>query len=243
MKKWFRFFCCSFFSDKISKEGAKRGYTNVFLGLMLTLVFLWSAFVGGDMLPFGVRYNSSSDFMSTVHAVLASPEGERRIIVEINDGALKARAEDGEYTEDLLVNTLKSEDDRQSYSGWGYDVVVDTRPADTLAEVEFFCVSKDDGELEISYEEYLTLGTVARLNFDVGLRYTGMELRLTDELVEGYLDYLRDLDEETRLEVERLSGELVSNSLTKKEYSRAIYKLYFTFHKIHTNILDERRGV
>ena len=49
MKKWFEFFCLSFFSHKISKEGAKRGYATAFLGLILALIFLWVAFMGGDM--------------------------------------------------------------------------------------------------------------------------------------------------------------------------------------------------
>ena len=55
MKKWFKFFGLGFFSNKASREAARHGYTNVFLGFMLAIVFLWSGFVGGEMLPFGFK--------------------------------------------------------------------------------------------------------------------------------------------------------------------------------------------
>ena len=71
MKKWINFFCLSFFSDKMSKEAARRGYSNVFLGLLLTFALLWCGFVCGEMLPFSAHYNRSPDFQSTVHAVIA----------------------------------------------------------------------------------------------------------------------------------------------------------------------------
>ena len=41
MKKWLQFFTFSFFSHKTSKEAAHRGYTNLFLGLLLSFAFLW----------------------------------------------------------------------------------------------------------------------------------------------------------------------------------------------------------
>ncbi len=227
MKKWFEFFCLSFFSDKISKEGAKRGYANVLLGLILALVFLWSGFVGGDMLPFSARYNNSPDFSATVRAVLANSDVDKRISVEIEDGHLKAKKRGGEYTESLLVNTLENETDKQNYSQNGYNVVIDSRPADTLAEVEAYCLSNDGQELVISYPEYLSLSAVAKLNFDFKLEYTGNALELNDESVEGYRAYLDGLGDENKAETEKLANDLLENKITKSEYNRAIYELYF----------------
>ena len=228
MKKWFRFFGLSFFSHKISKEGARRGYTNVFLGLLLTFVLLWAGFVGGDMLPFSAHYNSSPDFKATVHRTLANPDTDKRICIEIEDGRLKAKKQSGEYTNALLVNTFESESDKQNYSEGGYNVVIDTRPADALAEVEAYCLSNDGKNTEISYEDYLTLSEVARLNFDFGLRYTGDELVLTDESVKGYREYVLGLSDENRAEAEKLADDLAKGDITKDEYNREIYKLYFT---------------
>ena len=43
-------------------------------------------------------------------------------------------------------------------------------PADTFAEIEAYCVSNDGKNTVISYEDYLTLSEVARLNFDFKIR-------------------------------------------------------------------------
>ena len=179
MKKWLRFFCLGFFSDRISRDGAKRGYTNFLLALILALVFLWAGYVGGDILPLMAHYKNSPDLQATVDAVFANVDAE------VKDGVLIA-GKNGEYTVGLLVNTLESEADRQNYSQNGYEVVVDTRPANALAEFEAYCMSNDGQNLKISYEEYLTLGAVAKMNFDFRLDYTGNELKLTADMVEGY---------------------------------------------------------
>lgn len=228
MKKWLKFFGISFFSHSISKEGAKRGYANVFLSFILALVFLWTGFVGGDLLPFGAHYNNSPDFMATAQAVLANADTDKRIDATIEQGVLKAKKHGTEYTESLLVNTFESDADRQSYSKNGYNVVVDMRPANTLAEVEAYCVSNDGNNTVISYDDYLTLSEVARLNFDFRLKYTGNALELSDEAVESYRIYVNGLSDENKTETERLASELAQKSIAKDEYNRAIYELYFT---------------
>ena len=227
MKKWFRFFCLSFFSDKISKEGAKRGYTNVFIGLLLAFVFLWAGFIGGEMLPFTAHYNNSTDFAATVRSVLANPDLSKRISVEIGDSLLKAKKQGGDYNEGVLVNTYEKDADRQNYSVNGYNVVIDSRPADALAEIEAYCISNDGQELKTPYEEYLTLSAVAKLNFEFKLRYTGNELILDDETVENYRAYLDGLGDESKVEIEKLSSDLAESKITKDEYNRAVYELYF----------------
>ena len=219
MKKWLNFFFLGFFSHKTAKEGVRRGYANVFLGFMLVLVLLWASFTLGDMLPFGVHYNNSPDFKATVHALLS--DAESRINAEIKDGDLTLE-------NDRLINTLESEADRQTYGAKGYQVVVDMRPADTLAEVEAYCLSNDGNNTEISYEDYLTLSSVARLNFDFKLRYTGRELVLDDSTVEDYAAYLVSLGGEAKDGAEQLKGNLEAEKITKTEYNREIYKLYFT---------------
>ncbi len=228
MKKWFKFFYLSFFSHSTAKEGARRGYSNVFLGFILALMFLWSGFVGGDMLPFGMHYKNSPDFMATAHAVFANTDAQKRIDTEIQDGTLKAKKQGGEYAEGLLVNTLESDVDKHNYAQNAYDIVVDTRPANTLAEVEAYCVSNDGQNTEISYRDYLTLSDVARLNFDFKLRYTGNALELDDETVAGYRLYIDTLSDENKAAAEKLANDLAENKITKLEYNREIYQLYFT---------------
>lgn len=210
MKKWLRFFCLGFFSDRISRDGAKRGYANFLLALILAITFLWAGYVGGDILPLMAHYRNSPDLSATVDRVFSSVDAE------VRDGVLLA-GKNGEYRVGLLINTLESETDRQAYSEYGYDVVVDTRPADALAEFEAYCLSNDGQNLKISYEEYLSLSAVARMNFDFHLDYTGNELKLTDEMVQGYLDYLGENGKEVNRTAE----------MTDEEYGRAVYELYF----------------
>ncbi len=227
MKKWLNFFGLSFFSHKASKEGAKRGYSNVFLGFVLALALLWAGFLGGDVLPFGMHYSNSPDFMATVHTVLANTDPNKRVDAKIESGFLQAKKQGGEYTESLLVNTFEKDADKQDYSAHGYNVVIDTRPANTLAEIEAYCVSNDGKNTVISYLDYLTLSDVAKLNFDFKLRYTGNALELDDELVEGYRAYLCGLGDENKEKAEKLANDLAQNTIHKSEYNRAIYELYF----------------
>ena len=227
MKKWLKYFGLSFFSHQTAKEGTKRGYATVFLGFLLAIVFIWAGYAGADALPFGVHYNRSPDFVASARRVFANEDVARRIDIAIEDGSLKAKKHGSEYAESLLVNTFENEADRQDYSVNGYNVVVDLRPANTPAEVEAYCISNDGKNTVISYEEYLTLSEVARLNFDFKLKYTGRALTFTAESIESYRAYLDGLNAETQAETRRLTNDLAENRITENEYNRAIYELYF----------------
>lgn len=227
MKKWFEFFTLSFFSHSTAKGAMKRGYTNVFLAFVLSLVFIWAAFVGGDMLPFEVDYAGSPDFISLTETMLVGSDGEVRIEAKIENGTLKLRKVGGEYTEGLFVSTLTSDEDKQTYSVNGYNLVIDTRPSNTLGEIEAYCISNDGKNTIISYEDYLTLSEVARLNFDFKIRYTDKELLLSDEMLEGFKTYLLGKDEETGGKLESLGSDLEAGKITKDEYNRAVYEVYF----------------
>lgn len=227
MKKWLKFLGLSFFRHKIAKEGARRDYANAFLGFVLALVFIWVGLFTGDMLPFGVHYSNSHDFKAMVHSVFANSNADNRICAEIEDGVLKVKNQDGTYSEGLLINTFENEKDRQNYLAGAYNVVVDLRPANTIAEIEAYCVSNDGKSTVISYEDYLTLSEVARLNFDFKLRYTGNALELTDELAASYKEYVEVLNDESKAVVQQLENDLADDKITGLEYSRGIYELYF----------------
>ena len=228
MKEWFKFFYLSFFSNKRSKEAVKRSYSNFFLGLLLALAFLWLGFIASDIVPFGAHYNNSPDFKQTVRQVLANQDVNKRISAQVEDGTLKLSKHGQEYTKDLLINTFESQTDKQNYSVNGFNVVVDSRPADTLAQVEAYCVSNDGNNTVISYEEYLTLSDVASLNFDFKLKYTLNALVLDDAKIELYKAYIDGLSEDNRLIAQDLLNKLNENTITKAQYDRSIYELYFT---------------
>ncbi|MBQ8381017.1 MAG: hypothetical protein IJY18_03905 [Clostridia bacterium] len=227
MNRWCNFFFLSFFSHKAAKDGMRRGYTNTFLGFILALTFLFFGLFGSEMLPFMAHYKNSEGFLQTVHTLFANEDEGKRIEAEIKDGSLSVKRGDEEYQGGALVNTFENEADKEIYSRGGYNVVVDIRPADTLAEIEAYCLSNDGKSTEISYGEYLTLSEVARLNFDFKIRYTGKELILTDDAIGEYLLYLSDKNDESRDKAEALKSELGENKITKAEYQRKIYELYF----------------
>ena len=127
----------------------------------------------------------------------------------------------------MVVNTLDSAADAADYATGGYNIVIDTRPADTLAAVDAYCISNDGKETRITYAEYLTLSEVARMNFDFKLTYTGEALLLDAETVAGYAAYLSTAGEDSRTEAERLAAELADGKITEGEYMRSVYELYF----------------
>ena len=228
MKKWFKYFFLGFFSHSTAKGGAKRGYANIILSLVLAMVFIWAGSLGGYMLPFGVHYNNSPDIMEAAHTVLANADINKRIDATKENGSLKLKKHNGEYTEELLVNTMESDTDKLTYSLNGFNIVVDSRPASTLAEIEAYCISNDGKNTIISYDEYLTLSDVARLNFDFKLKYTGKTLVLNDELVEKYKAYVDSVSNENKALTEKIASDLAKGAITITEYNRAIYELYFT---------------
>ncbi|MBQ7339899.1 MAG: hypothetical protein IJW43_03460 [Clostridia bacterium] len=227
MKNWLKFFFFSFFSNKRSKEGVKRGYTNLFLSLILALIYLCIGVIGADVLPFSSQYNNATSFKSMVRVAFMDPTSAYGINILFEDGKIKA-TRGGEFDNALIINTFADENQAINYSNDGYKLVVDTRPADTLAEVEAYCVSTDSEKTVISYADYLTLNEVARKNFEFKLKYTGGELKLDDNLVEDFKAYLEGASEETKSSISELSSKLEREEITKTQYNRDIYELYFS---------------
>ena len=227
MKNWFKFFFLSFFSNKISKDGTKRGFTNLFLSLILTLVFLCVGIVWADFLPFGSHYDNSTGFKTTVRDALTNENPTKRVSILVENGEVKAKT-DGDYADALVINTFKNQENYDDYAQNGYHFVVDIRSADTLAEVEAYCQSTDASGTTISYEDYLSLNEIARLNFEFKLRYTGNQLLLDDSTVSEYRAFIDGTSEQNKQLTKELYEQFESGDISKAEYNREIYELYFT---------------
>lgn len=227
MKNWLKFFFFSFFSNKRSKEGVKRGYTNLFLSLILALIYLCIGVIGADVLPFGSQYNNATSFKRMVRMAFCEPDSIYGIDILFEDGKIKA-TRGGEFDNALIINTFTDQEQAKNYSNDGYKLVVDTRPADSLAEVEAYCVSTDSEKTVISYADYLTLNEVARKNFEFKLNYTGEELKLNDTLVEEFKAYLDGASAEVKSSISELSSKLEREEITKTQYDRGVYELYFS---------------
>lgn len=208
MKGWLKFFGLSFFSDKISKQAVKRGYLNVALGAVLALVFLFCGLLAADLLPFSTHYKNSSSFSAFVRKAVVSD----KLNLQVNEGKLAAGC---------IADTFSDAADAAAYGLNGYNLVVDTRPADAFDDFEAYYLSNDGKEQKITLEEYATLSDVAKRNFDFKIRYTADELVLTDGLTAEHEAYLTGINSEAFSELRKKQGEL-----SRKEYQKQVYNLY-----------------
>lgn len=204
MKKWLKVFGLSFFSDKITKETVKYGFSNFALGFLLALIFLFCGVLAADVLPFKTHYKNSTDFTAFVRNAIAGGGAE----IEVSGGKIfSPQIIDSFKDGDLSVN--------------GYNLVVDTRPADALDDFEAYYLSNDGKAQEITPEEFSQLSDVAKRNFDFKIRYTSDELVLTDELTAAHESYLAGIGNESFAELKKKQGEMA-----EEEYRRQVYGLY-----------------
>ena len=208
MKGWLKFFGLSFFSDKISKQAVKRGYTNFMLGLFLALIFLFCGVLAADLLPFHTHYKNSSEFSSFARNAIAG-------------GGLNLELNDGKISANRIVDTFQSGEDAAVYRLNGYELVVDVRPSDAYDDFEPYFISNDGKEQEITWDEYGALSDAAKRNFDFKIRYTSKELILTDELTAEHEAYLKSINSEAFSKLQEKQGEL-----TRGEYKKQAYRLY-----------------
>lgn len=205
MKEWLKFVGLSFFSDKISKGASKRGYLNLILGMIFALAFLFCGVLAADLLPFSTHYNNSSDFKAFVRKAVTSE-------------SLNLEVKSQKVTASRIVDSFANETE---YALNGYNLVVDTRPADAFDDFEAYYLSNDGKEQQITLEDYATLSNVAKRNFDFKIRYTPNELILTDELTVKHENYLTDKNNESFSELQKKQSEL-----SREEYKKQVYNLY-----------------
>lgn len=205
MKEWLKFIGLSFFSDKIAAQAPRRGLGNVFLVIVLGAVFMLLGLIGAYTLTFSANYSNAPELVATVECALSA------------DGAAP-EIKDGTLFSDKLIDTVGSEEDKRNYSR-GYDIVVDTRKADTFDDFTAYCVSSSGKE--ITYEQYLELDDDAKSLYEFKIRYSGKSLVIGDELIdkcEKYLDGVTDDGvRESYGKVKEKTGE---------EYAAALYDLY-----------------
>lgn len=203
MKEWLKFIGLSFFSDKIAMQAPRRGLGNVFLSAVLGMAFLLLGLIAAFTVPFEANYYNTPELVATVECALSGAA------LEIRDGVLSS---------DKIIDTVANEVDRKNYSR-GYDVVVDTRKADTFDDFTAYCVSSSGKE--ITYEQYLELDGDAKTLYEFKIRYSGKTLVLDGELIEKCEAFLDGVTDGNVIE----SYEDVKTK-TGDEYASALYELY-----------------
>lgn len=204
MKDWLKFIGLSFFSDDIAKSAAKRGIGNIIFAAFMTVVFLLLGAIFATVFTFEANYVNTPELAATVEAAFSSD-----MMFEINAGKLNASA---------AVDTVKNDTDKSKYYR-GYDIIIDTRDANTFDEFTAYCESKSGKR--ISYEEYLNLDADIKTLYTFGIEYSGKERVIDDEWVEKCETYLGAAQDKTTADA---YAEV--KKLPATEYRFALYNLY-----------------
>lgn len=197
MKRWLKIFGLSFFSDETASGAAKGGFVIVAVSLLLSFMFFLLGYYGADVAPFSAKYNGAQSYKQFINGAFS------QINVEIKDG---------KAVSDKLVNSYSSD---KEYSLNGYNLIVDTRPSDTLIQ---FTQSAVKGESEISYEEYRRLNADEKKNYRIVTRYTDKQLEITDEAVKSYENFLSA--------EEAAQKEFFALDKNAEDYQTKLYLLY-----------------
>lgn len=211
MKDSAKFFFLGYFSNRTAKQAQKRGLGIMFLAIVLSVLLFLVGLIASSTLPVSFLYHNSGDLRATVEKTFADVQ------MTVSNGKIIAgTAEQGNQ---LVVNTVIYQEDKQQYSVNGFDVVVDTRPVELFDDFIAVCVTENGKE--ISYEEYLSLDSEVKSLYTFQVKYSGNERVIEGQWqarCEGYLDAVTDeAIVKDYAEVKKLSG---------AEYLNALYELY-----------------
>lgn len=213
MVKLKRFFI-GYFSNNYLKESCSDGLIGTMLSLLLTLIIIFCGILGGELLPFGVRYAQAADYKETLGALFSD------ITLNISEGRAEVSGGNGGQT---IIDTFSDNSDKQKYGRFGYEVVVDTRPTEfTFDDFESKFVTSD-GKSEISLDEYRKLSEGLKQNYKFKVEYTGKTIELSQENTvswENYITTSADSDIKNKL------NDIKTQNLSETEYRASVYELY-----------------
>lgn len=220
-KDWLKFYFLGFFSNNITRQAPRRGWWNCLISFVLAVGLLIGGFLITDAFTLEVHYKKASAFRIAVRSVLT----DESITYAVHNGELDVSRIGSD--EKRVVDTFISDVDRAAYGASGYAVVVDTRDSDAYDDFTAYCVSRDGNNTEISYEEYKSLSAAAQAEFRFAVRYSGNELVLDENRINGYAEYLKTADDgkyaarlDEALSIEESS---VRNSAVYELYVEAYY--------------------
>lgn len=191
MKDWFKFFGLSFFSDKVARDAHNHGFAAVIIALVLAFLFYLFGYFAADTVPFSTHYDNAEAYKAFVAQAFDG------IGLEITDGAAKS---------DKKLNTYTSEADKAAYSQGGYDLIVDTRPSNTLIE---FTQTAKKGDKTIDYAQFKALPKAEQKEYVISHEFTDKELELDEALENRTAEYLESIS---------VSGAEIYDENAAKEY-------------------------
>ncbi len=211
---WIKFFGTSFFSHKNASKAPIFGFTCAFVSIALSFVFIMFGYYGASVAPFSTHYDNASGYRTFVSTAFDGTE------LTIEKGIGKCGKQ---------VNTYTNDADKAAYRINGYDLIIDTRPSDTL--VAFECVATKGNE-KLSYEEYLELNSAKRSDYKLTVECSSSEaLEITEEDAEKYEAYFVGVSDEAAENYDKDIAESYAELSRKEniapdEYRKELYFLY-----------------
>ena len=216
--EWLKFYFVGFFTHGQSKEGGNHSFFNTLLSFVLAFLIVCCGLIAGYSASFGVQYNKSKDFKNFLYAAFANENSANRIDLSVKDGYLSADVKESER-----VNTLLNEG--QKYAINGYQLIVDTRSAETIY-ADFTVQCKKSDNTEIDYGVYRTLSDEEKKAYSLLLKYSGNRLDPATKQTE-YEDYLNGTERVAEA-YGQLKADFSQGEISAEQYSNGIYELYFS---------------
>lgn len=170
---WLKYIAFSFFHNGYAREGAKSSTLNFFFGVVVAFVLICGGLTAGYNTSFDDHYYDADGFRQFVHNAFDSAS------LSVKDGKLNLSGAD-------RLETLSDKNSALRVNG--YELVIDTRPAETYDDFAIIC--KDGDGKEISYEEYLQLSDADKRKYTLNLKYSGntLDTAAKQDEYRAYLD-------------------------------------------------------
>lgn len=239
MFEWIKFTFGSYYSNKSSKEGAKRSFWNVIFALFIMFIILTAFLSTGFNYSFSTHYNNSSKYQEFLHNAFTLQDEDKRVNLIVNERTNEDKVEKyvsafygNDSTKEVLINTFENSNDI-SYSKNGYNLIVDTRSSyDTYYEFDIDVYKIDNKEEKISFAEYKALPSVDQANYVCDLQnpiIKNQAIDLTDDLVATYRNYIETTYVPTlsdKDEMLTLWNQIKDVTSTDPKYKNYIYEYY-----------------
>lgn len=222
IKHWLKTYGLGFFSDKIAKDAPKFGFMGVFLSLLLSFLFILFGYYGADVAPFSTHFGNAGRYKEFIHSAF-----ENRVELTI---------ENGTGTSGKIINTYTNEEDAAVYKKNGYNLIVDTRPSDTLIEFEQVAIRNDNIENKIAYEEYLSLDKQEQKEYKLAVGFSGKLLEITPEMTEKHTAYMEQVSDQTLAKYNKDGAEAYKKlkenkaNYSEESYAKELYYLYVRYY-------------
>lgn len=220
--EWLKFYFLGFFSEKQAKKSHRTGALSIILSAVLAFLLFFIGFYAADIVPFSTHYENAAKFRRFAEKAFDNGKSP----VKIND-------EKAVYP--VKVNTYTSEADKEKYSLDGYNLIVDTRPSDTLICFTQYAIK---GEEEIDYEAYLALNEEDKKQYSLKIRYLDEELVLTGEDTARHIGFFEQASVEgdekfnksAAEDYKKLNGDKLN--MNDEEYAEQLYYLFVKYYYV-----------